>query len=270
MGIIFDIQRFSVHDGPGIRTTVFFKGCNLHCIWCHNPESFSPEKQLSYKKSACIFCGECIKVCPCNVHFISEKTHTVDFSSCIACGKCTGVCVMNALKIIGCEVSPEEIMRDVLKDKKFYDASGGGLTVSGGEPTFQYEFLVQLLLLAKQNNIHTCIETNGSLPAGKLKDLLPLVDLFLVDYKHWNPQEHHKYTGAELNSVLNSLDLLNTYKKPVILRCPIIPGINDNEIHFKTIMELKRENRNIIEIEQMPYHETGKEKWEQIGLKYCR
>jgi pyruvate formate lyase activating enzyme len=268
MGIIFDIQRFSLHDGPGIRTTVFFKGCNLRCVWCHNPESLLSKEQLSYTKSFCTLCGECTRVCLHNVHKIEGNVHTIDFDSCIACGKCPSVCVKRALRIIGYEASAQEIMQVVLKDKKYYDTSGGGLTTSGGEPTFQFKFLLELLSLAKQNKIHTCVETNGIFPEYKLNELLPFVDLFLVDYKHSNPLEHKKYTGGELKNVMETLSLLDAYNKPVLLRCPIIHGINDNEAHFETIRNIKQSYKNIIDFELMSYHEAGNDKWEQIGLQY--
>ena len=272
MGMIFDIQRFSVHDGPGIRTTVFFKGCNLRCVWCHNPESFVPEKQLSYNKFACTQCGECMQACLENVHGIEEssggRTHTVDFDKCTACGKCASVCIQQALKIIGYEASAEEIIQIVLKDKKYYEASGGGLTISGGEPTFQFDFLLDLLESAKKSGIHTCLETNGCLSADKLKALLPLVDLFLVDFKNHNPKEHAKHTGADLQNIYDTLNLLKSNNAPVLLRCPIIPGINDHKQHYNAIKELEQNYKNITGVEMLPFHALGRDKWEQIGLRY--
>jgi pyruvate formate lyase activating enzyme len=192
----------------------------------------------------------------------------MDFNSCITCGKCTGVCVQRALSIIGYEASAQEIIQTVLKDRKFYDTSGGGLTVSGGEPTFQFVFLLELLSLSKENKIHTCVETNGILPGFKLKELLPFIDLFLVDYKHSIPKEHKKYTGGELENVMETLTFLDAHNKPVLLRCPVIHGINDNKEHIETIKKIKENYKNIIDFELMPYHETGKDKWEQIGLQY--
>jgi pyruvate formate lyase activating enzyme len=156
----------------------------------------------------------------------------------------------------------------VLKDRKYYDTSGGGLTVSGGEPTFQFEFLLELLSLVKQNKIHICVETNGILPEYKLKELLSFIDLFLIDYKHSIPQDHKKHTSGELENVMETLSFLDAHNKPVLLRCPVIHGVNNNEAHLETIKNIKQSYKNIIDFELMPYHEIGKDKWEQIGLQY--
>ena len=161
MGMIFDIQRCCCDDGPGVRTTVFFKGCPLRCAWCHNPESFQKRPQLQFVQHMCIGCGACIEICPVQAHALVGRAHRVDHAVCIACGRCAHVCHTGALQIVGYEASAQQIMETVLRDKAYYETSGGGLTISGGEPTMQPEFLIELLSLAKAQNIHTCLDTSG-------------------------------------------------------------------------------------------------------------
>lgn len=268
MGIILDIQKCSYQDGPGIRTTVFLKGCQLHCSWCHNPESISPYPQLQYISNKCISCGDCVNVCPNRVHSITDGVHTVDFHSCKLHKECVELCPTQALNIFGYEISAEDVIKQVLQDKAYYDESGGGVTFSGGEPTQQPEFLYELLRLAKQNHIHTCLETNGYIATKTLHNITPLVDLFLLDYKITDPKLLKKYTGAGGNLWIKALQYLNSLGKPVILRMPIIPGINDNEEHFRKAKELKNTYSVIQDIHIMPYHSIGASKWNEIGLAY--
>lgn len=267
-GIIFDIQKFCLHDGPGIRTTVFFKGCNLSCKWCHNPESISPKKQLSFDTNKCTLCGECVKVCPNKVHEILSSRHEVYFEKCTSCGLCIDVCVPDALKILGREVSIEEILYEVKKDRKFYEESGGGVTLSGGECTLQFDFTLQLLEELKKLEIHTCVETNAMLKEEKLAMLVPFTDIFLLDYKLTDKKLHADYTGKHNTQVLSNIELLDSLGAKVVLRCPIIPGVNDTEDHLKEIARISREYRCIEYAEVMPYHSIGRDKWKQIGKEY--
>jgi len=268
MGIVFDIQRCCYHDGPGIRTVVFFKGCQLRCAWCHNPESFRREPQLRYLARKCLDCGRCAAICPQGVHSFRDGTHRVDFSRCVACGACVEACVIGALELLGKQMKAREVMDVVLRDKAYYDATGGGLTVSGGEPTFQPEFLLELLTLAKQARIHTCLETNGYIPEKLLEPLTDLVDLFLLDYKITDPSALQNYTGASGNLWNCTLETLRKAGKDVILRLPVIPGVNDTQAHFREAARLKREHPCIREVQIMPYHAIGAEKWEQLGYPY--
>ena len=260
-GTVFNIQRFSLHDGPGIRTTVFFKGCNLRCMWCHNPESFKAESQLSFNRQNCTGCGGCVNACPQAI----APTNTAP--ACTLCGACAEACLNDAISIIGKAYTPGEVIDIVMKDKIYYRDSGG-VTFSGGEATVQYEFLLELLKKSKENELHTCLETNGVVSREKLQGLCGYVDLFLLDFKHSDEQLHRKFTGASNRPVLESLRLLDELKQDIVLRCPIIPGINDTDAHFAFIKGLKETYPAIQNVELMPYHEYGVSKWENIGLEY--
>jgi len=262
--IIFEIQRSSLHDGPGIRTTVFLKGCPLDCVWCHNPEATKAEPQLFYYEERCKLCGSCETVCPQKAHQISDSKHIIDFDACKQCGKCVNACLNNALKIIGKEMTVDEVMQEVLKDVDFFESSGGGITLSGGEPLFQYNFAKELLKACRNQGINTCVETSGFVSPAKFKQILPLIDVLLFDYKISESDSHLEYTGVPNQLILENLHTAHRFNIPIYLRCPIIPGINDTDFHFADIAELSEELPRLKTIELLPYHDMGNSK--RIGI----
>ncbi len=266
-GTVFSIERFSLHDGPGIRTTVFLKGCPLSCIWCHNPEGRRAGPQLRYFAQECIGCMACVQACPNGVHTFTDGVHRVDFSRCKACRACENVCVAGALRVEGHRMSAEAVISEVLKDRIYYGEEGG-LTISGGEPLLQTAFCVRLARLAKENGISVCVETAGDVPREALEAMRDCTDLFLYDYKMSDEEKLRRYTGGNLGRILDNLAYLAAHQARVVLRCPIICGINDDDGHFRAIAALSQ-RLGIREVELMPYHNYGKGKWEQIGEPYA-
>jgi len=267
-GLTFDIHRFSLNDGPGIRTTVFLKGCYLKCEWCHNPESQSFKPQLSFNPEKCLHCFECVKACPNNAHKIKDNKHFVEWALCDFAGKCVEVCPSGALKIIGNSTEVEFIISEVMKDKKYYDKTGGGITISGGEPMAQFEFTKEILMMAKQKGIHTVLDTCGYGEQNHYKEILDYVNLFLFDYKFTDEKLHKEYTGATNNEIIDNLDFLYSNAASIILRCPLIPGINDSEEHLKGIKEIIKKYPLLKSVELMPYHNMGRDKASRVGMDF--
>ena len=265
-GNILNIQRFSLHDGPGIRTTVFLKGCPLRCIWCSNPESQKDEPQLGYNVNTCTQCLDCISVCAYGA--LSEKNGRleVDFGRCTACGKCLEVCIPESLKIYGWVGTSDEIMQEVEKDILYYQHSGGGMTLSGGDPMWQVDFSLELLFLAWKKGIHTCVETAGYATRQDFDRFLPVTGLFLFDYKLTDDYYHKRYTGKSNELIIDNLYYIDSKGADIVLRCIIIPGINDNREHFRAITKLSHKLNNLKAVEVIPYHDFGREKYEQTGL----
>ena len=265
-GVLFDIQRFGIHDGPGIRTVVFFKGCPLHCAWCFNPESQKQQPQLQFLKEKCNNCLICNKVCKTGALNVRNNKLQVVFDKCNNCGKCISECPQQALKTIGYKSSVSEVVAVAKKDKDYYEKTGG-VTLTGGEVMAQPEFALNLLKQLKKEGIHTCIETCGRTDMKNLDAVLPYVDLFLFDYKLTDDYEHVKWTGVSNIKILNNLDFLCKNGAKIHLRCPIIPTVNDNEMHFRAIAELGKRYANIDHVEVEPYVSFGQSKYTQIGRR---
>ena len=267
-GTIFDIQKFSLHDGPGIRTTVFLKGCPLRCAWCHNPESWVHEKQLLYSAEKCISCGSCVTLCPQGCHTLSDSSkHIFERAKCTACGACTKKCYADALTLCGKEMSVEDVLEQVLKDKIFYKNSGGGMTLSGGEPMAQFPFTLELIRQAKTAGLHVAIETCGFAQESQYAQLTELVDLFLFDIKSVDAIKHKEYTGQSNELILKNLRFLDSKGVNIRLRCPLIPGLNDAENDLRAIAELANSLPNVQGIDVEPYHPLGVSKAAQLGMK---
>mgnify|MGYP001540650927 FL=1 len=249
--MIFDIQRNSFVDGPGIRTTVFFKGCNLRCKWCHNPESQSFEKQMLFYKDKCTGCGKCREVCPNHLQ------------SCDFCGKCELYCPAEARKICGREYTSDEVLAEVIKDKAFYDNSGGGVTFSGGECMLQLDFLREILDKCKSAGIHTAVDTAGNVPWESFEKILPFTDLFLYDIKAFGAELHRKGTGVSNELILENLKNLSG-RADIIVRIPVIGGYNDNDEEIRQIADFLKQIK-IIKAELLPYHAMGEHKYTALG-----
>jgi pyruvate formate lyase activating enzyme len=265
--LIFNIQKFSVHDGPGIRTTVFFKGCPLSCIWCHNPESQDVYKEILYDSKKCVLCGKCEEICLSGAIKIERGKLTTDKIKCNYCGECAIYCMYGAREIVGKEFSLEKVMKEVMKDRIFYEQSNGGVTLSGGEPLVQIDFAEELLKQLKEQNIHTAVDTSGAVNFNILERAAKYTDLFLYDLKLMDEEKHKKYIGVSNKEIIENLKKLSKIHSNINLRMPIIGNINDDDIHIEKTIELLKD-LNIKKINLLPYHSIAKHKYEKLGLIY--
>ncbi|OGF67700.1 MAG: hypothetical protein A2Y62_11185 [Candidatus Fischerbacteria bacterium RBG_13_37_8] len=264
-GIIFDIKRYAIHDGPGIRTTVFFKGCPLSCYWCHNPEGQRAQPELVYNRAVCLRCGECVRHCAADFLLQNERGHIVlPVKECPECGECAKVCPSQALEYIGKLMSVEEVMSEVDKDRLFYEESGGGVTFSGGEPFAQPEFLEELLIRCRAKKYHTTVDTCGYVPGVVLARIAPLVDLFLFDIKIMNTEVHRKYMGRANWGILENMKRLAKAGKTIMIRIPVIPGITDTEQNLNDMIAFLKKLSDIHEVALLPFHAAGEAKYKKL------
>ncbi|MCS7126108.1 MAG: glycyl-radical enzyme activating protein [Aigarchaeota archaeon] len=269
-GTIFNIQKFAIYDGPGLRTLIFMKGCPLRCLWCQNPEGLTLNPQLAYHDRICIHCHTCVKVCQLNVIKIEgDDTHIIDRGKCNMCRRCINVCPSGALSVIGREISVDDLIKEIERDMIYYDSSGGGVTFSGGEPLFQPQFLYESLKKCKELSIHTTIETSGYANQQIFKKISEKVDLFLYDVKIVDEELHKKYTGVSNRKILSNLRFLvmSGRGKDIIIRIPLIPTITDTDENIGNIMRLLLSLKDIEEVHLLPFHDVH-EKYNYLGMTY--
>ena len=264
-GAVFDIERFAIYDGPGIRTTVFFKGCPLRCGWCQNPEGMNPHPEILYYEHLCANCGRCAEVCPNHAHRFAQDRHAFTRERCKACGLCARECAAAALRLAGREVTVGEVMEVVLRDRAFYEKSGGGLTLSGGEPMAQPEFAEALLSAARAEGLHTAVDTSGFAPWESFERIRPLVDLFLYDVKDTDESRHLEYTGVPLAPILDNLRRLNAAGARILIRAVMVPGVNDGPSHVGKLSRLAESLANCAGIDTLQWHNLGLAKWRALG-----
>ena len=267
-GVIYNIQRYSTHDGPGIRTTVFMKGCPLACWWCHNPEGREKTPDHSIAASRCIACGECVDACPEGAALLTPEGPAVDTDHCIHCGACAEACPTEARSFIGREISVEELMIEVGKDKIFYAESGGGITFSGGEPLMQPEFLLAGLKSCRDQCFHTVVDTSGTASWPVLEEVAAFADLLLYDLKHMDNTTHQEYVGTSNARILENLALLAESGQDVWVRLPLIPGVNDDEQNINATAVFLASLKTQYPLHLLPYHKVGSDKYRRMGKPY--
>ncbi len=267
MAIIFNIQRYSVQDGPGVRTTVFMKGCPLRCLWCSNPESQNTSPQISHRNTLCTKCGRCLDACPQNAISLSQAGIRINRSKCDDCGICVPVCYPGALEVLGREATVEEALAEAKKDALFYRNSGGGITVSGGEPLGQPEFVADLLRRCQDAGLHTTIDTSGYAPLAALEAVLKYTDLVLFDVKHLKNDPHRKATAVSNRQVLANALAVARAGVSMIMRLPLIPGINDGEDNVRSTARFAQE-LGVRRLDLLPYHRFGISKYTNLDRRY--
>ena len=268
LGYIFDIQRFSINDGPGIRTTVFFKGCPLRCIWCSNPESQEQWPQLLYFESLCTRCYRCVEVCPTGAtKKSSDGSIEIDRGLCQACGACVEACPAQARVISGRTTSVDEVVEVVRKDELFYRNSGGGVTASGGEPVYQPDFLIELLRQCQRYGLHTTLDTCGYVKWGVMEEILDHTDLVYYDLKHMDTGKHREFTGVGNELILDNARRISQSGKPIVMRLPLIPGYNDSEENIKATAEFVT-GIEVVRLDIVPFHQLGSNKYQRLGRVY--
>jgi len=259
-GLVFDIKKYAFHDGPGIRTTVFFKGCPLQCLWCHNPESWKARAELGFRKVRCLGCGQCVEACSSEAISLVENRPVTDVEKCVLCGRCVDACPAGARQIIGRQTTVSEVMAEVERDVIFYDQSGGGVTFSGGEPLMQPDFLLALLNQCRARNIHTAVDTSCYAEPEIAESVAERAGLFLCDLKHMDNEMHERFTGAGNSLILENIKLISQAGKKIVIRIPIIPGFNDDPENIEETGKFAASLSGLAGIDILPFNRGGIEK----------
>lgn len=262
-GTVFDIKEFAVFDGPGIRTTVFMKGCPLHCMWCHNPEGLSPRTEIMVSTAACTHCNACVNVCP-----KKPLTAPAQPADCMLCGKCVPVCKGGLRKFAGKEWTVPALAERLIRDKDVYELSDGGVTFSGGEPFLQWPFVSEVLKKLKEAHVHTAIETSAFTTDENFREAMSLCSLVMMDWKVSDPELHLKYTGVPQEPILRHIKMLAAGSTPFIVRMPVIPGVNDNRDHFETVAALVKGAESLVRVDILPYQRAAGAKYTMVGREY--
>ncbi len=267
-GHVFDIKKYAIHDGPGIRTTVFFKGCSLKCRWCHNPESWNRHPEPGFRKSRCAKCGQCVEVCKEQAISLGENGPVTDAAECTVCGECVGICPNSAREIIGQEMTVDQVINEIKKDIIFYDQSGGGATFSGGEPLMQPEFLLALLGKCQDEGIHTVVDTTCHAKLEILQEVAQHTDLFLCDLKHMDGAVHKDFTRVDNDLILYNIRWLLDAGKRIVIRIPIVPGFNDDRANIEMTAEFVKSLGTVDKIDVLPYNRGGREKSARLTTEF--
>ncbi len=267
-GLITHIQRMSLHDGDGIRTTVFLKGCDFRCRWCHNPETFSPRKQLEWVRSSCLGCGKCIVNCPSGALSLKDGIIVRSRSLCSLCLKCVDSCFAMAHRLVGEEWDADDLCARLCEDRMVFDFSGGGVTFSGGEPMMQFPFLLELCMKLHEKGINVCVQTNLNAEWGRYEDLAPYVDFFMCDFKHIDAEAHRRWTGCTNEKVMENVRRLDDSGFPYCLRTPVIPGVNDDEGILAAMSDFAHGLKNMTRYELLPFHPLASCKYDNLGMDY--
>lgn len=267
-GIVFNIQRYSIDDGPGVRTTVFMKGCPLACLWCSNPESQSGLPEVTYRYTSCKRCGTCVKVCPEQAVTLSNDGVHIDRVKCTVCGECVKNCLPEALQISGKRMTLDEVWKVVKKDADYYEASGGGVTASGGEILAQADFVAALFKRCREAGYHTCADTSGFGDPAALLKILEYADLVYFDLKHMDPEAHRQYMGQSNELILNNLELVVKTGVPLVIRAPLIPGYNNSDENLRAMAAKVAEIAKDSVVNLLPYHRYGANKYRMIDMTY--